>query len=280
MVNFAYVWAGSFLARWDQTPRGRGTPPIEEVAGGREYHHPFPPPKLPSHTARKRGTLPPSISVIPGQLTQGRGCVILEVLWWVNMQRDVEMDLEYALPQIRGKRRVGLSLGKVTPLEAEDLLELSLREDCPTKGPERVKSIRHSHHTLAQTLASGATGVEASAITGYCPSRISILQKDPAFKELVEFYRKQTQEVFIDGQARLVGVMLDAVGELQERLSETPELIQTRELTEIIKTTADRAGYGPSVTQNVNIQSLDLVELKRMKEEAKESHLGVVENRV
>lgn len=98
-----------------------------------------------------------------------------------------------------------------------------------------VKSIRASHHKLAQLIAEGAPGTEISLVTGYSQSYISTLQGDPAFEELVSYYASQQREIFIDAQERLKALGLDAIEKLHEHLHDPTKLWSHRELMEAIK---------------------------------------------
>lgn len=141
-------------------------------------------------------------------------------------------------------------LGEVT--EA-DLALLSLERGITAPA---IKSLKDSHHGLARALASGMRPAEASIVTGYSPSRISILCADPAFKELLEFYRSEANIAAASVHDRMAALALDTTQELQRRLDEAPDEIKTGELVKILETTADRTGHGPSpkITQvNVNV---------------------------
>lgn len=120
-----------------------------------------------------------------------------------------------------------------------------------------IKAIRDSHHSLARCLATGMSEGDASAVTGYSPSRISILKADPQFKELVEFYRQGAIKEVADFRARMADMGMDALAELRERMEEKPEDFSPALLKEIVRDMADRTGHAPqrgptSVTQ-VNV---------------------------
>ena len=116
--------------------------------------------------------------------------------------------------------------------------------------PFRLKKLRDAHHGLARLVAEGRTGGEISAITGYSQSRISILQADPAFAELVSHYREHLEEladeVAADGFAKLAALRNDLIEEAHDRVLDAPELITFDQLLDGIKTSADRTGLGPS----------------------------------
>ena len=78
----------------------------------------------------------------------------------------------------------GLVMEIQRPLAPEDLAMLQL---APTKQPS-LKKIRDSHHALARTLASGISNIDASRITGFDQTYISIMKADPAIQELLSFY--------------------------------------------------------------------------------------------
>lgn len=122
--------------------------------------------------------------------------------------------------------------------------------------PSSIKRLTDSHHALARCLATGMKDVEASAITGYTPSRISVLRDSPLFAELIEHYRGAEDSALADLQSRMLTTGLMAVQELHERLEAEPEKIGTSVLLEAVKTLADRTGHGPqtkSTNLNVNV---------------------------
>ena len=93
------------------------------------------------------------------------------------------------------------------PLTAEfvrDLTEsdLTIPATVPTTSPP-LNKIRDRHHALARVLATGTSEGEASIVTGYSLSRISILKADPQFQQLLDFYRDTSTEVVADFRARM-----------------------------------------------------------------------------
>lgn len=103
-----------------------------------------------------------------------------------------------------------------------------------------LTKLRSPHHNMARLLASGVKAVEVSAITGYSQSRISILQGDPAFQELVAYYRTQAAQVYVDVHVRLAELGTVGIEVLQERLDEQPESFGNRELMSLVELTMDR----------------------------------------
>lgn len=119
-----------------------------------------------------------------------------------------------------------------------------------------VKRLRDSHHAVAKLLARGMTPTQVSLQTGYAPSRISTLQNDPAFQEMLAFYRQDNEAVAEAVEAQFLGVAMDAKQAIQERLLDEGEEVSLTTLNEIFKTFADRAGYAPiqrSISKNVNL---------------------------
>jgi hypothetical protein len=132
-------------------------------------------------------------------------------------------------------------------------------------GVAKLKRLRQIHHTIAKLLASGAKNQEVSAMTGMCPSRISILQNDPAFADLMDFYAEREDDRFVDVQNRLESAGLDAVSELHERVIEDPEALATGDLIDIAKLTLDRSGHSPvkkSESKKVILSGQDLADMK------------------
>lgn len=147
--------------------------------------------------------------------------------------------------------------------------DLAARRLVPAAKPAPLQSLRDSHHHLARTLASDVSDTEASAITGYTPNRISILKNDPAFKELLEFYRKQQTGLFETVQDRFTALMLDCVSVIQERVEKDPDAITLSELRETAKFASGPAGYGP-MTKSLNV-NMNIDYASRLSEARKRS---------
>jgi hypothetical protein len=181
---------------------------------------------------------------------------------------DIDLDL-CELPRVGpGRQASEISAEFVRELTEADLLSPVAQ----TQFAPSIKKIRDSHHALARVLATGSSEAEASLITGYSPSRISILKADPQFQDLLEFYRNQAKEVTADFRARMALTGMTALAELQERLEEEPEKISTALMKDIVKDLADRTGHAPNSGSkpgvNVNINLSDNMANARARVEA------------
>lgn len=169
-----------------------------------------------------------------------------------------EIDLGSAKGGKRLRRGGELEMTILRSLTPADLP--MLQEATPVDSqPIGLVKIRQTHHHLAQLLAKGdVTNNEASLITGYSPSRISILQQDPLFKELLESYSSNRAAIFVDVMERMKVLGLSTLDELQSRLEEGPENFSRRELMEMAKLMlldskprAEGAPAGQSIALNV-----------------------------
>lgn len=145
------------------------------------------------------------------------------------------------------------------PLVADVARELDgadialLGEEKGSKAPA-LKRISDRHHTLARHIAGGMKPGEAAVICRYDVSRVSILLDDPAFQELLSFYRAEVSAEYIDLHAQLAGLSRTAAAELTTRLEDAPEDFSIGALMEVTKLGADRTGHGPqSQSTNLNI---------------------------
>lgn len=134
-------------------------------------------------------------------------------------------------------------------LTKEDLVALA--EPRETKAPS-LRRLSTRHHALARALAEGMTPGEAALMCNYVLSRVSILQDDPTFQELVNHYRKMVDAQYLDLHNRLAGLSMDAAGILADRMEDKPEEFENIELMKLVALGADRTGYGPSSTTNHN----------------------------
>lgn len=159
-------------------------------------------------------------------------------------------------------RTSGRAASQVTAEIVRELspIDLALLETERGVKPPAIKTLRDSHHAIARCIAKGMSGTETQLITGYSASRISILKSDPAFQELVAFYKGKIEEIRdaadYDLQSKLSALHSDTLDIISERLNENPAGPTIGELVDIAKFSADRSGHGPqskSTSVNVNV---------------------------
>lgn len=174
-----------------------------------------------------------------------------------------------------GKKQRQLQVALGRSLSREDLASLAAPQGA---RPKLLRQLRTSHHFCAKLVAEGRPGAEIQTITGYASSTISNLKRDPAFQELVEHYRKQTEEIYIDVHQRLSSISLDALEVLQERLASDPDSVKSEEALKIAQLGLDRTGFGPTSTTRLSGGVAVLTEdtLARIKDEANARRRGAV----
>ncbi len=153
-----------------------------------------------------------------------------------NLQLSDILDLPIA--GARGRKSKDSQLAYVRDLNESDAACFGQNVGAVIRPLARL---RNRHHHLARLLAEGIKQVEASAITGYAQSSISILLQDPAFQELLEYYSTQKQQIFVDVHERLAAVGMQALEELADRLEEAPEKLSIGQLESLVQTTFDRS---------------------------------------
>lgn len=151
----------------------------------------------------------------------------------------------------KGREAPELLIEIVRGLTSEDLGKLQSPDSLGT-SPIPIQALRASHHNLAQVLARGTPDSEAALITGYSPTRISILKKDPSFAELMASYKTIREHVFVDTLERMKILGLSTLDELQERLETTPERWTNRELMEMAELLLVKPMAAKAVAMNPN----------------------------
>lgn len=141
-----------------------------------------------------------------------------------------------------GTAALGLPVTFIRELTKADLPALSEA----TGGVEAygggygLREIKASHHLLAMTIASGASDVNASFITGYQPATIRTLKRSPMFIELVAYYTSQKDAEFKDFHRKAAAIGMDALDVLHERILTEPEKIKFDDLRKLAETLMDR----------------------------------------
>lgn len=141
--------------------------------------------------------------------------------------------------------------------------DLALLEAGVTRAP-KLKSLRDSHHAAARAIAGGMKHSEVALITGYSPTRISQLVADPAFADLVSFYRQNLDAAYSGLFEKFAAFSKDLFDELRERFEADPDSFSNPFILEMMKVMADRSGTGPRSTQvNINIDLASRLEAAR-----------------
>jgi len=145
---------------------------------------------------------------------------------------------------------------KLRVLEVRDLDEgdLALLAEPRKSVAVPIKRLRERHHALARLIAQGIAPGTAGLMTGYSGSRVSILQADHAFGELVKFYTDAEHERYHDHKTAMSDISLEALTQIQERLESEDEPLSVGQLLEVSKLTLDRSGFGPSSKTEVDIK--------------------------
>jgi hypothetical protein len=158
-------------------------------------------------------------------------------------------------------------IGELTEADLE-ALELARPEGVPT-----VQRLRDSHHNLARALASGRRPGEAGFICGYSHSRVSVLQDDPAFQELVAQYRKDYHNGTLpeyQGQVEdAMAVLSLSTRMIRDRLEDAEaegKPVPLPELRSNVVEFGDRLGFAKrTVNLNINANLADRLAAARLR---------------
>ena len=175
-----------------------------------------------------------------------------------NLVDLAELDLGLPPPRVGpGRAAAPLSASFVRELTEADLAMPATQ----VQKPPELKKLRDSHHSLARCLATGMKEHEASLVTGYSLSRISVIKADPQFNELLEFYRESAFDAVAALRLRMADMGHAAMDELLDRVQTKPDDFSPGLLNEIIKTMSDRLGLapqrGPTTVNNINVDLSD-----------------------
>lgn len=154
-------------------------------------------------------------------------------------------------PRVKGRGRKPISFGPVRELVPADLALLASERGVK---PTEIVKLRERHHALARCLASGMSNTQAAEITGYDPSRISILKNNELFRGLIEDYKTMGKAVTADFVERAAILATTAVNRMQEAMEDEANPPSLAQSIEVAKFAADRTGNAPTTkTQNVNV---------------------------
>lgn len=136
----------------------------------------------------------------------------------------------------RGKTKFDspIELSLVRALTSEDLQQIEAAPPAAS-GKQSLRSIRHSHHQLAQLLAQGREQEEIALVTGYSPNYITVIKRDPTFQELIAYYSTERKAIFVDTLERMKSLGISVLEELQQRIADEPEKWSNREMMEFAK---------------------------------------------
>jgi hypothetical protein len=167
-----------------------------------------------------------------------------------------------------GRKEIPVYWEVARPLSVSDLEELT--KERGTQKPQAlsaVKRLSERHRNLARVLAAGKPDWEAAIITGYTPSRISILKNDPAMKHLISHYQEDRDLAYQTVYEKAAAVSSDILDEISERLENPTEDTEFSNslLLQAFAVLADRSGNGPSSTveSNVNVSISDRLQAAR-----------------
>lgn len=139
----------------------------------------------------------------------------------------------------------------IRDLTQEDVKSTTIRAAYGSQPGALIQKLRAPHHTLARLVAEGKKHPECSVITGYTVEYIVMLERDPAFQELVSYYRENVSAAYINVHERLASLGTLAMEILQERLSD-PEQVKKMTpgaLREIMNDALDRSVAPSKVNQ-------------------------------
>lgn len=131
----------------------------------------------------------------------------------------------------------------VRDLTADDIASLSKRAAYGSQPGQLIQKLRAPHHTLARLVAEGKKHPECSIVTGYGVEYISMLERDPAFQELVSYYREQIAPAYVNVHERLASLGTMAMEIIQERMTDPDKVktMTTGQLREIMNDALDRS---------------------------------------
>jgi hypothetical protein len=168
------------------------------------------------------------------------------------MSDNESFDFSSLLPK-RGAFK-SLSFELVRELTPDDILRVGTGSLLSHKP---LQSIRAIHHRMAQLLAQGYKAMEVAKLCSSSTSRISKLQADPAFQELLSYYNDQMTTAQIeDGERiheKLKSAAETALDELNHRLEdeELRTAMPVGELRKIVEMGGDRTVSPPKASVQI-----------------------------
>lgn len=149
-----------------------------------------------------------------------------------------------------------LQIEVIRELTLEDLAAPQTR---PALAPKSsIDRILGFHHAQARMIAEGKTLGQIAAVLGTSVNRLNTLLVDPAFEELVEYYRSQLEDVYLNTHMKASQVARLAMDRLMERLEVDSEKISTNQLREIAQGMLDRTDLPPKAA-NAQINAVPVI---------------------
>ena len=151
----------------------------------------------------------------------------------------------------RGAVLPPLTLEYERDLTMNDIARLNL---AMPQGPPPIKTVRAIHHRQAMLIAQGKTVAEVARLVGSTETRIHQLEHDPAFSELVHYYKDQCTEIEFDAYRRVQNILVDILElsstEIVDRLEDPSKraAVPMGELRKLSEFAADRSIAPPKAT--------------------------------
>src|SRR6516164_4102816 len=118
---------------------------------------------------------------------------------------------------------------EVVKLMPGDLDELDRLQE----RPSAIKRIRDHHHLIARLVAEGKRTTDIANEVGLSISRVSILKGDPTFKQLVEMYRMNYNQLadaaYADVKKKAAILEMESIEHRLDQYYEDPDSISPAE---------------------------------------------------
>jgi transcriptional regulator with XRE-family HTH domain len=157
---------------------------------------------------------------------------------------------------LRGKIAQPLSLIEVIPLTSADLATLH-----KPRSRSIAQRFREPHHLIARLLAQGMQQQEVAKLVGYSVTRVSQLEADPAFQNLLAVYRERVTEKieetfdhYLELKAHNMIRAERTISDHFDKAEDENELVPLKTALLVAADGADRLGYGKrQMNVNVNV---------------------------
>jgi len=175
---------------------------------------------------------------------------------------------------------------EVVKLMPGDLDELDRLQE----RPSAIKRIRDHHHLIARLVAEGKRTTDIANEVGLSISRVSILKGDPTFKQLVEMYRMNYNQLadaaYADVKKKAAILEMESIEHRLDQYYEDPDSISAAEARadgawarSIID--SDRIGKSVSVHGNLNdLQRMGMADLFEYQSKRADEMMAEVQKRI